>query len=103
MTGKTFVMTLAALGWAGAALSGESFRYVVFDEDNDHFFKSPETWMDVAHLEAYVDRIAADGKATHVFFCPTGGRASFDSKTWEPILTLQRRAMPHPLANRRNK
>jgi len=85
MIGKTFGVTLAALGWAGAAWTGESFRHVVFDEDNDHFFKSPETWMDVAHLEAYVDRIAAGGKATHVFFCPTGGRASFDSKTWEPI------------------
>ena len=62
-------------------------RYVVFDEDNDHFFKSPASFMDEAHLEAYVDQIAAGGKTTHVFFCPTGWRASFDSKVWEPIWT----------------
>lgn len=60
-------------------------RYVVFDEDNDHYFKQPASFMDERHLEEYVDRIAAGGKVTHVFFCPTGGRASFDSKTWEPI------------------
>ena len=82
---RQFIGLIAAVLLSGGAFAAP--RYVVFDEDNDHFFKSPESWMDVAHLEAYVDRIAAGGKATHVFFCPTGWRASFDSKVWEPIWT----------------
>ena len=60
-------------------------RLLILDEDNDHYFKGPADGMDEAHLNAYVDSLAAGGKVTHVFFCPTGGRASFDSKTWEPI------------------
>ena len=60
-------------------------RCLIFDEDNDHYFKCSASWMDEAHLNAYIDRLAAGGKVTHIFLCPTGGRASFDSKTWEPI------------------
>ena len=64
---------------------GSGRQFLILDEDNDHYFKNPAEWMDEAHLNAYVDSLAAGGKVTHVFFCPTGGRASFDSKAWEPI------------------
>lgn len=62
-------------------------KEIILDEDNDHFFKYPSNQMTVARLEAYVDQIAAGGKVTRINWCPTGGRASFDSKTWEPIWT----------------
>ena len=64
-----------------------SGEYIVLNEDNDHYFKLEPEMMDVPHLEAYVDRLARGGKVTHIFFCPTGQRASFDSKVWEPIWT----------------
>lgn len=73
----------AALALAFASASAAP--YLILNEDNDHFFKYPAAFMDEKHLVAYVDQIAEGGQVTHIFFCPTGGRASFDSKTWEPI------------------
>ena len=53
----------------------------VFNEDNDHWFcrARPEE-ANEAGLRAYVDRIADSAKPTHMFLCPCGQRASFDSK-----------------------
>lgn len=62
-------------------------EYLILNEDNDHYFKLAPELMDRPHLEEYVDRLAKGGKVTHIFFCPTGQRASFDSKVWEPIWT----------------
>lgn len=76
-------LEMVVLVCAGTAVAEPKF--LILDEDNDHYFKGPTEWMDEAHLNAYVDLLADGGKVTHVFFCPTGGRASFDSKTWEPI------------------
>ena len=73
---------MMALASAGAFAAP---KYLILNEDNDHFFKYPASYMDEEHLKAYVDQIAEGGKVTHIHFCPTGGRASFDSKTWEPI------------------
>jgi len=58
----------------------------VFNEDNDHWFcrARPEE-ANEAGLRAYIDGIADSAKPTHMFLCPCGQRASFDSKAWEPI------------------
>lgn len=85
---KRIVTCLAAALFASAVAATRPDvpgRLLILNEDNDHFFKYPSSYMDVAHLEAYVDQLAAGGHVTHIHFCPTGGRASFDSKTWEPI------------------
>ena len=58
----------------------------VFNEDNDRWFcvaKSNEVCE--AGLRAYIDGIADRAAPTHMFLCPCGQRASFDSKAWEPI------------------
>jgi len=77
----------ALLGVAALSLGAVERKEIILDEDNDHYFKYPSNQMTVARLEAYVDQIAAGGKVTRINWCPTGGRASFDSKTWEPIWT----------------
>jgi len=85
---KRFLMACVAGVVAVAAQAGAATAHrpiLAINEDNDHYFKNPSNYMDVAHLEDYVDRLARGGKVTHIFFCPTGGRASFDSKVWEPI------------------
>ncbi len=68
----------------GPAATNRPWR--VFNEDNDHWFcaaKSNE--VNEAGLRAYIDGIADMAKPTHMFLCPCGQRASFDSKAWEPI------------------
>ena len=84
-----FAATLASLCVDDAVAADVPFSarstVLVLNEDNDHYFKLDRKFMDIAHLEAYVDRLAEGGNVTHVFFCPTGQRASFDSKVWEPI------------------
>ena len=57
---------------------------LVVNEDNDHYFKLESARMNVPALESYVDDMAK-GHVTHLFLCVNGQRASFDSKTWEPI------------------
>jgi len=56
----------------------------ILNEDNDHYFKKPASEMTREALTAYVDNFAR-GHVTHFFMCPSGQRASFDSKTVEPI------------------
>ena len=34
---------------------------------------------------AYVDRLAASGKVTHFFMCPSGQRTSYASEVWDRI------------------
>lgn len=80
-----FVLTVALAACFVSEAGGGGRKYIILNEDNDHFFKYPASYMDEDHLKAYVDRLAEGGNVTHIHFCPTGGRASFDSKTWEPI------------------
>ena len=81
------------------ALSAFADRpWVVINEDNDHYFKNDisldkEFWKDRSNealmtkeaLEAYADQFCASGKVTHVFWCPQGQCANYDSKVWDPI------------------
>ena len=57
---------------------------LVVNEDNDHFFKLDPSYMTREGLRDYVDHVAR-GHVTHFFMCVSGQRASFDSKTVEPI------------------
>lgn len=67
-----------------ALFEGPSRPLLVVNEDNDHYFKFDASLMNVPSLEAYVDAMA-QGHVSHLFLCVNGQRASFDSKTWEPI------------------
>ena len=58
--------------------------WLVVNEDNDHYFKNPSELMTEKALRDYLD-YTCRGKVTHFFMCPSGQRANFDSKTWEPI------------------
>ena len=65
------------------AINGSAKPLLVINEDNDHYFKAYPPTKEA--LEAYVDGMTASGRVTHIVFCACGQRASFDSKTWEPI------------------
>lgn len=68
------------------AINGSAKPLLVINEDNDHYFKAYPPTKEA--LEAYVDGMTASGRVTHIVFCACGQRASFDSKTWEPIWRL---------------
>ena len=57
---------------------------LVVNEDNDHYFKFDSSMMTRDALKSYIDFVAR-GHVTHFFMCVSGQRASFDSKTVEPI------------------
>lgn len=57
---------------------------LVVNEDNDHFFKLPASWMTREGLVRYLDDVL-QGPVTHFVMCVNGQRTSYDSKTWEPI------------------
>jgi hypothetical protein len=61
---------------------------LIINEDNDHYFKQPAKLMNVADLQAYIDRLAGT-KVTHFFMCPNGQRTSYRSAVheaiWDPI------------------
>ena len=59
-------------------------HWMIVNEDNDHYFKMPSSYMTEEALVRYADTICR-GHVTHFFMCPSGQRASFDSKSWEPI------------------
>ena len=80
---KTTMMMLAAAAAVFDA-AGAGRPWLVVNEDNDHFFKLDSSRMTRKGLEDYVDAIA-QGHVTHFFMCVSGQRASFDSKTVEPI------------------
>ena len=67
-----------------ALFEGPAGPLLVVNEDNDHYFKLDAARMTKPALEAYVDAMA-QGRVTHLFLCVNGQRASYDSKTWEPI------------------
>ena len=77
------MIALAAAAVAAAAFAEKP--WLVVNEDNDHFFKLDSSRMTRQGLEEYVDAIARGGRVTHFFMCVSGQRASFDSKTVEPI------------------
>ena len=73
----------------GMALhAGEQKPMLIINEDNDHYFKQPAERMNLADLQAYVDRLAGT-KVTHFFVCPNGQRTSYRSAVheaiWDPI------------------
>ena len=79
------VKTFFALALAAPCLALAAEKPVfILNEDNDHYFKKPAEMMTREALERYVDNFA-QGHVTHFFMCPSGQRASFDSKTVEPI------------------
>ena len=51
---------------------------------SDHFFKLDASWMSREGLVRYLDDVL-QGPVTHFVMCVNGQRASYDSKTWEPI------------------
>ena len=82
---KVMTAVLAAVAAAGAFAVRAAERPVfILNEDNDHYFKKSDDQMTREALVAYVDNFAR-GHVTHFFMCPSGQRASFDSKTVEPI------------------
>ena len=82
MNAKLIALLAALSASAFAAASGKS--WLVVNEDNDHFFKLDPSLMTREGLRGYVDYVAR-GHVTHFFMCVSGQRASFDSKTVEPI------------------
>ena len=81
------VQLAVSAGVAGdvSSTAGADGKWVVLNEDNDHYFKLDSSLMTREAAEAYVDRFSAGGKITHFFMCPNGQRPSYDSKAWEPI------------------
>lgn len=71
------LLLLAAPVWAEKPI-------FVINEDNDHYFKQEPERMNVESLQAYIDQFAGS-KVTHLFLCPQGQRASYDTKATEPI------------------
>ena len=79
------VKAVSAVGACALALAAAAERtVVVVNEDNDHFFKLDTSLMTREGLRGYIDHVAR-GHVTHFFMCVSGQRASFDSKTVEPI------------------
>ncbi|MBQ6914287.1 MAG: hypothetical protein IJQ65_01090, partial [Kiritimatiellae bacterium] len=76
------IIAIAAAVTAAAAAADRP--WLVVNEDNDHFFKQDSSRMTRKGLTDYVDAVA-QGHVTHFFMCVSGQRASFDSKTVEPI------------------
>ena len=75
----------ALLAALSAVLSAAADRpWLAVNEDNDHFFKLDQSYMTREGLRGYLDHVAR-GHVTHFFMCVSGQRASFDSKTVEPI------------------
>lgn len=79
-----FTVVLGAICLSAEITWSAERPWFVVNEDNDHFFKCDSSLMTGKGLADYADYICR-GKVTHVFFCVNGQRASFDSKTWEPI------------------
>ena len=73
----------AAAVSACAAVHGAAPLFV--NIDNDSLFYSPPSTMTEKGLVAKIDAIIDGGGVTDVVLCPCGQRASFDSKSWEPI------------------
>lgn len=67
-----------------AAHARQDATWLIVNEDNDHYFKCDSACMTEKSLVEYIDYVC-QGPVTHFFMCPSGQRASFDSKTWEPI------------------
>ena len=84
MNSKCIIAAVAAVIAASAASAADDGPWLVINEDNDHFFKLDSSRMTRKGLSDYVDAIA-QGHVTHFFMCVSGQRASFDSKTVEPI------------------
>ncbi len=78
--------TVFCLGTALLARGSEPM--LIINEDNDHYFKQPAERMNLADLQAYIDRLAGT-KVTHFFVCPNGQRTSYRSAVheaiWDPI------------------
>lgn len=67
-----------------ASLAAGEEKWLVINEDNDHYFKQESQWMTLEHLQEYVDAMA-ETHVTHFFICPQGQRASYDSQATEPV------------------
>ena len=81
MRNLLFVFLVA---FAVSALAAERMS-VFINVDNDKFFYGPPESMTEKGLLKRVDDILKEGGVTDYVFCPCGQRASFDSKSWEPI------------------
>ena len=77
------MLVLSVVITSGQKVS-DSKMMIVWNEDNDHYFKLDSTLMTKKALEGYIDRIA-ETKVTHYFMCPNGQRTSYDSQVHEPI------------------
>lgn len=67
---------------------------LIINVDNSYYFGSFEAdRMTREGLHAYVDQYA-DTKVTHIFWCPNAMRASFASKTRDPIWEVGGRNIP---------
>lgn len=82
--GLTVVATLNVTTVGGSDWLFAGKPPLVVNEDNDHFFKLPASWMNREGLVRYLDDVL-QGPVTHFVMCVNGQRTSYDSKTWEPI------------------
>ncbi len=87
-------------GLAGRAYGADADRSwlrepaLIINVDNSHYFGSFEAdRMTREGLHAYVDQYAGT-KVTHIFWCPNAMRASFASKTRDPIWEVGGRNIP---------
>lgn len=76
-TGILWMFWVVSLAWGGE-------KWMVINEDNDHYFKQEAQWMTLEHLQGYIDAMA-ETHVTHFFMCPQGQRASYDSQATEPV------------------
>ena len=86
---RSLVFCLMAVALAGSAFGAtvsSAPRCLLVNEDNDHFFKLPSSWMDRAGLLRYLNEVL-QGPVTHFVMCVNGQRTSYASETWEPIWT----------------
>lgn len=83
------VFTIAAavvLAVASVVVShAEDRPWLVVNEDNDHYFYRPASQMNESALRRYIDEMADGGAVTHLFMCPCGQPANYDSKVWDPV------------------
>ena len=78
---RILIALMLALASVGAFAAP---KYLILNEDNDHFFKLDSSWMNRDGLVRYAREVMR-GKVTHFSMCVNGQRTSYDSKTWEPV------------------
>jgi len=81
---KTQLATSVAA--AALAVAAAERTPLMVNEDAWYFFgRRPAEEMNVAGLQAHIDRYASGGKVTHMLFCVNGMRTAYPTKVGEPM------------------